>query len=125
MKPEQHLWQLIRPFIPGHAERVENVVGVGMPDVHWTYENKSSWLELKVAKVPNQPLSELLEPSQNVWHRRNTEQGGRVFVLLRDGATLKLFRGLPASPKGVNYATVFSMTKPWNWQHFEEVVRSL
>lgn len=124
MKPEQLLWQLIKPFIPGHAERIENAVGVGMPDVHWTYDGKSNWLELKVATLPTQTVEDLLEPSQKVWHKKNVVEGGRVFVALRYGPKITLFRAI-RTMAGVQYTEVFSQTKPWSWQHFEEIVKSL
>lgn len=124
MKPEQLLWQLVKPYIPGHRERIENAVGVGMPDVHWTYNGQSNWMELKVAKTPEQTVEELLEPSQRVWHKKNLSEDGRVYVLVRYGPKITLFKAM-RSMEGVHYVSIFAQTKPWSWLHFEEIIKNL
>lgn len=122
MKPEQSLWQLIKPYIPGHVERVENTSSTGTPDVMWCWDGKVRWLELKVSKAPD--VADF-RPSQKVWHLKHTSEGGRVFALFRCGDTLLLYKVCLKSRTETQYAEVWKGTKPWNWQQFQDILRTL
>lgn len=121
MKPEQLLWQLVRPHVPGHVDRVENAVGVGMPDVHTTYRKRSIWIELKVAKWTGQPVIELMEPSQRVWHVKCTNHGGVVLVLVREGDALHIYQAILWKATECAYLCRWSGLKPWDWYQFSSI----
>lgn len=120
MKPEQLFWQLVKQHLPAaFCERVENVAGSGMPDVHaldvaWEY-----WVELKV--VPDNrewsPLS-LLRPAQRAWHASASKAGAYVFILVRQGNLVVLF-----SSKGTAATELWRGTRPWDWDDFANTVR--
>lgn len=99
-KPEQLLWDAMKRHAPASLwlQRVENVVGDGMPDVYVGCSGK--WVELKVAKrIPIKPTTPLLgrggmRTSQINWHLKSASlvdaplsyvlvgvPGGKVFLL--------------------------------------------
>ena len=42
-----------------HLERIENIVGVGTPDVYYCIEGKQGWIEMKSPKEPVRANSKL------------------------------------------------------------------
>ncbi len=46
---EKDFWRSIQPKLNGHVNRVENIVGVGIPDVNICHNGIETWVELKVA----------------------------------------------------------------------------
>ncbi len=61
---------------------VENVVHVGVPDVHCTL----GWIELKIAEIPNSTLTVPkidLRNSQRLWLKNWAMLGGRAWALTR------------------------------------------
>jgi hypothetical protein len=77
MRPEQRFWQWLRPYIPGDVVRIENTVSNGFPDVNICLNGIETWLELKVFEDFFKVRKE-----QNVWGRRRSNAGGRVFVVI-------------------------------------------
>lgn len=128
MKPEQALWALVKPYFPGHVMRIENAAGVGAPDVHFCHDATSVWVELKVDQH-NKGLTvlELLRPEQKVWHYKHVIHRGKVYVLVRAGMTLTLYKATWPNANSIacNYVVVWSGTKPWQWEVFEAIMRSL
>ena len=128
MKPEQLLWALVKPYFPGHVERMENAAAVGTPDVHFCYNASEVWVELKV-DILNKNLSilELLRPEQKVWHYKHVINLGKAYVLIRAGSKLTLYKATWPSQNSVacNYVSVWSDSKPWRWEVFEAILRSL
>lgn len=128
MKPEQLLWALVKPYFPGHCQRIENAAGVGAPDVNFCYNASEVWVELKVDTLnKNIPVIELLRPEQKVWHYKHVINLGKVYVLVRAGMRLTLYKTTGPSKNSVtcNYVSVWSETKPWRWETFEAIMRSL
>lgn len=128
MKPEQLLWALVKQYFPGHVMRIENAAGVGTPDVHYIREGSSVWVELKVDILnKNLPVLDLLRPEQKVWHYKHVREVGKVYVLVRCGMKLTLYKA--GWPKMGNlhceYIEVWSDKKPWSWTIFEATLRSL
>jgi hypothetical protein len=84
---------------PLDAHRVENLCGVGTPDVNYT----NGWIELKQEdrwpKRPKTPvrLGHDLQPGQRIWLTRREEKGGRAYVLLQVSTDYLLFTGTVAS----------------------------
>lgn len=125
MKPEQLLWQLVKPYIPGHYNRVENAAGVGMPDVNFCHEGRESWLELKVARGGHKDPLSLLEPEQIIWHMKRVHEQGRVYVMVRDSNWLTLFKATYGSRVQCNYAQVWRGQKPWVWDELQDILKHL
>lgn len=76
-----------------HLSRIENLVGVGDPDVRGTLFGSTFDIELKTAARPARPSTQVLNPNseyiraaQKVWHRLNWLAGGSCFVLLQIGS---------------------------------------
>jgi hypothetical protein len=87
---EQKLWDRFKAHAGKELdlERVENLVGDGMPDVYSV--GTGVWVELKAPIVPkraNTPLlgeKEGLRVSQKNWIRNAVNRGRAVFILIRD-----------------------------------------
>lgn len=90
-KNEQRLWDSFKRNAPARLwlQRVENLVGEGMPDVYVGSSGK--WVELKAAsKIPARARTPLLgadgmRPSQVAWHARAAETSAatRSYILIR------------------------------------------
>lgn len=72
-----------------HAERVENAVAVGTPDVDYCINGRHGKIELKYApRHPVRPstpvlgLGKGLRKSQIVWATRRKRAGGRVYLCI-------------------------------------------
>lgn len=81
----QHLRQHMAPY--WKAQRIENQVGDGTPDVYWTIPHKAhGWVELKYRpswpKRPATPVALGLRPAQAHWHR---DMAVPVWVIARIG----------------------------------------
>ena len=90
-KEEQRLWDTMKRNAPPHVwlERVENLVGDGMPDVHFASYRAIAWVELKAAKLPARPTTRVLggdglRQSQKNWHKQAAWFGLPVYTLIRD-----------------------------------------
>lgn len=89
--PEQRLWDTFKRHAPRSlgAERVENLVSAGWPDVYCL--GSGAWVELKApparARESTRVLgAEGLRPDQINWIIRAVSKGRRVYILLRDSA---------------------------------------
>lgn len=87
--PEQRLWDRIHRNIARqvHIERVENAVGVGLPDTLIIHKGRVSWAEHKVAELPVRPTSRLqwkhpLTPEQCNWHLVWAQKGGISWIVV-------------------------------------------
>lgn len=83
---ESNLWMHLRQKMRRRweAERVENRIGSGMPDVAYTIRNHG-WIELKfLAKATDGPVRvRHFTPEQRNWIARHGNRSGRVFVLMQ------------------------------------------
>ena len=80
MSPEQRLWKQVKKELPSksHTTRIENTVGVGIPDSHIAYNGSAFWLELKIAKANRIDL----RPAQIAWNYEYSLAGGKNFFLV-------------------------------------------
>jgi len=111
---EKDLWRLIKDHLPGEVERIENLVGGGMPDVNGT-DGLDYWVELKVCRTKTKKTpAELCEPLQLRWHAARATVGANVFVLIRhkDGE-LELWRRVERE-----YEKCWCGRKPFDWTEF-------
>lgn len=90
-KPEQKLYDQLKKHAPPTAwlQRVENLVGEGMPDVHVSGPESECWIELKFAKRPKRATTRLLgnqglRPSQINWHLKAGTKAMCTYILILD-----------------------------------------
>jgi hypothetical protein len=95
---EAALWATMRGHVRtfGHFERIENMVGVGRPDVNYCVRGVEGNIELKHAmNWPRRPETPLplphYTPQQRNWQRDRERAGGRVYVLLEVERPKKLY----------------------------------
>jgi len=135
-KPELALWTLIRANLPGHVTRVENVVGIGTPDVNACYQGAETWLELKVAKGNYI----YLRASQVAFCVRRVAEKGRIFFVTRYGDEILIFTGEELlnhmdKIEGVTSKSCklhlshleesFVFTKPYAWKSIADLIFTL
>lgn len=94
MKTEVDLWKTLRPAliteVGGRWNRIENIAGVGNPDVNYCAKSREGWVELKFAyKVPGERSrkgvfgyshNHGLSKEQENWHLQQASVGGRSFI---------------------------------------------
>ena len=89
---EKALWKWLsnvrRTHQPIHIERLENSVGVGMPDVQGCWRGVPFFVELKQCREPAGvgticPVK--VRDSQIEWHNERMAAGGRSFFLIQVG----------------------------------------
>lgn len=105
MKPEARLWQVMRDnmFLPGadRADRVENAVLSGQPDVNACLAGEDVWVELKAPKEPKRASTVLMTSngnhpllqSQINWFAKQRQAGGIAFILVRTDKRMMLVDG--------------------------------
>lgn len=89
---EQKLWDAMKRNLPKSfwMQRIENVVGEGIPDVYVAApRGKYAWVELKAPIAPKKATTRLLgteglRKSQINWHIKAARKGTRSFILIRD-----------------------------------------
>lgn len=90
---ESAMWRVLAKKLQGtvHARRIENSLATGTPDVAWTADGHSGFIELK--HLPAWPAREqtIVKPKhftddQRQWLHDWRKAGGRADVLLRVGA---------------------------------------
>lgn len=80
---EQQFYRYMRDKFPGHVQRIENTVGVGMPDLNLCHNGREVWIELKVF-VDDKVL---LRKEQHAWMSTRAKNGGDCYVFALDVAT--------------------------------------
>jgi hypothetical protein len=79
---ETKLFDKLRPHLSawGEYDRVENILGSGMPDIFYNICGKTGWIETKVAK------GDIIyfEKFQPNWLTKHHRQGARLFVVVMD-----------------------------------------
>lgn len=104
------LWNSLQGWLPAgcHATRIENEIGSGFPDVHYTYQEQSGTIELKSAdRLPMRKAG--LRKSQIDWIHDEIEAGGLVWVLVQYRKWVFVIRGLYADK--INELDLIEMTK--------------
>jgi len=99
--PEQKLWDSLRKAMKGrvYSERVENLVGVGRPDVDTLFNGNFVPVELK--KVPKWPAraktrvlgAKGLSQDQKNWHLEWRRWGGRSLIVVGVASEVFAFSG--------------------------------
>ena len=109
---EQRLWDTFKRNRPPKfwLQRIENVVGDGMPDVVSMAPFQLAWVELKAPIKPKRETTQLmgkegLSIGQVSWHLKAALKGQRSFVLIRDSSG-ELFLVPSAFAPRMNAATI-------------------
>lgn len=87
---ESQLWNWLRDGTRAQRpdldmQRIENLVGVGTPDVEACYQGIAFWIELKAIN-DQENLDVEVSPEQVMWHRRRARAGGRSWFLIQVGS---------------------------------------
>lgn len=87
--PEQRLWDWLRDRLQGHwfAERIENELRAGVPDVYFSHTRARGWAELKVLDHwPRIDSTKVRIPSwtaqQRNWMRQHRQCGGHAWLVV-------------------------------------------
>jgi hypothetical protein len=103
-RPEQRLWDRLRKAAAGrvHTERIENLVGVGRPDVDTLVSGSFVPVELKaIADWPAKAATKVLGRSglsqvQKNWHLNWRRWGGRSLIVVEVKDEVFTFNGSTA-----------------------------
>lgn len=103
-RPEQRLWDRLRKVAAGklYTERIENVVGVGRPDVDTLVSGSFMPIELKqIAAWPARPTTKVLgnkglSQVQKNWHLTWRRWGGSSLIVVGVGDEVFAFNGATA-----------------------------
>ena len=108
-KPEAKFKAEIRKNIVGpHWQSIESwIIGAGIPDLNACYHGKEIWIECKIH--PRKPT-----PKQINWWERRHAAGGRVFLMVKKGDEIIIWR------KGADIP--FVSLKPHNWETIRQVL---
>lgn len=99
---ESALWNRIKKNNPDpnyfHFERLENLAGIGIPDVVFklkVHDSYTIWIELKTAIAPKNINSKIFKkgyfrPSQIEWHKKWNGLYAKVYILIGIGNELAL-----------------------------------
>ena len=63
-----------------HASRIENAVGVGIPDIHLCLNGQDLWIETKICRTQTYKVP--LRGSQFGWHVARARSGGTSYILV-------------------------------------------
>lgn len=133
-------FNLLRKHMSKHGdrlERIENIVGVGTPDINYCIDGVEGWIELKSPKEPIGPHSKLfsdnhkLNMAQRNWFLRQRNAGGRAYILICTNKRWMLIDGKHADE--INKLTVGQLHNmaewrvikpmvPFNWGDLREVL---
>lgn len=104
--------------------RIENAVGVGIPDVNFFYKGKDHWIEIKIAKGRRV----VFEASQITWFTKRNTEGGEALVFIRKDNTMWIMK-VSDVVKRVLYSVkpfleishveqycIFTTKKPFDWE---------
>jgi hypothetical protein len=122
--PEVNFWKQIKEYLPGEKERVENMVGEGMPDVSAVWNGKDYWIELKVCanktKIVN-PAT-LCRELQLVWHTRRGRHGTKIFIAVKYAFCIIFYRWV-SFEKYEEIACAKKINNGYNWTVLIEALR--
>lgn len=90
---EKKLWQRIKKYLPGKAERVENILEPGMPDIYGDCKEGAYWIEMKAPlTVECKDPGKLLRPAQRAWIVTHLHSdGAAIFMCIECKRKILLF----------------------------------
>lgn len=99
---EKNDWKLLRDkmkYMKGRWDRMENGVGVGMPDINFCLNGVEGWIEMKSPTEPKHMHTPLfgsnhrISQDQKNWFKRQMDAGGRAFILIGTDKRWMLIHG--------------------------------
>lgn len=100
---EKNFWGRVRENLKpyGELERIESLVGSGVPDVNYCLRGREGWIELKwLPRWPKRVSSLVRFPklklTQVLWLERRRRVEGRAFLLAQVEHDILLFDGCDA-----------------------------
>ena len=134
-------YKLLKKHLPqGHdrLERIENVVGVGTPDINYCIEGVEGWIEMKSPKEPKKSSSKLfgdnhkLNQAQKNWFLRQRNAGGKAFILICTDKRWMLIKGdylvdiiNDLSANDLWDIACWVSFKPIDWESLREVLKEV
>lgn len=115
-------WKLLRDRMKhprDRWDRMENGVGVGMPDINYCIAGVEGWIELKSPTEPKRPGTPLFGSNHNVsqdqknWFKRQIDAGGRAYILIGTDQRWLLIHGRHADV--INDMTVQDLLQNAIW----------
>lgn len=99
-KREYHLFKKNMPQGHDRLDRIENIVGIGTPDVNYCIDGVEGWIEMKAPKEPMRSTSKLLtkhahplSQDQKNWFLKQRNAGGRAYILIATNKRWMLIEG--------------------------------
>ena len=126
---EKDFWRSIQPKLHGHVNRVENIAGVGIPDVNICHNGIETWVELKVATGKYL----LFEWTQLSWFKHRGKEKGRVKIVAKHKEDIIIAEAdniLRVEPRRKVKAGIFiddipdlqRYSKPYDWQKINDSI---
>lgn len=114
LKEKTHVYEPLKRNLPEiDWQRIENVVGTGVPDINGCANGIEFWIE---AKIGTSGAFEI-RPAQIAWLTRRYNRGGRVFVAVRERDTLSIYK-----PDGAGKFTLIGTTeKPFEYAWLKDI----
>lgn len=100
-------------------DRIENGVGVGMPDTNYCVNGHEGWLEFKSPLEPKRPGTPLFGSNHNLsqdqknWFNRQITAGGRAYIFIATDKRMMLIHGRYAD--AINELTVEELVEASEW----------
>lgn len=88
---ENTAWKWLRENLKGKGrrlQRIENIVGSGMPDINGCFNGREFWIEVKAPKEPKRPSTPLFGSNHKVsqeqknWFMEQRQSGGRGYLFI-------------------------------------------
>ena len=115
--PEQRLWDTMRTNKPPGfvLERVENIVGDGIPDVYVMAPAVSTWVELKAPNPVKRESTRVLgdeglRQSQKNWHVRAARLALPTWILIRERRAKRMWLVAGEHADYINDYTAMELT---------------
>lgn len=125
---EKLLWKQIRVKLPNYfLQRIETQIERGIPDLHYSVNGVSGWIEGKYLETPKREGTKLklkLSVEQIAWHKAYIHYGGRVYILVKKNRDVYLFHGKDGEilAKGVSRDDFDKMSLAKEWSGIDKIL---
>jgi len=88
---EKQVWKILKRYFAKHsarANRIENLIGSGFPDVNFCLGGFEGWIEIKAPKAPKKAKTKLfgsnhkLSQEQKNWFLEQIKAGGKCYIFI-------------------------------------------
>lgn len=125
---EKNDYNILKKNLPkgkDRLERIENMAGLGTPDVNFCSDGVECWIEMKSSTEPKRLTSLLLASNhklsqvQKNWFLKQRNAGGKCYILIATDKRWMLINGKYAD--GINKMTVGQLSNIALWQSLRPV----